>query len=400
MSRRSGQRGRIERRGNTYYARFWQDDAESGGRRYAAVRICSATGPGTLNHSQRQRRLLEIINESGCNSQESYRTAKAAFLGVNFAQQSEAWLAALRNRKRNPVKPHSLYNFESALRYIVPKIGECQLVDLKNAEVRQFISEMHGEMKGDRKRFSAKSVANYLQVVKSVIASALDTDGEQLYPRKWNADFLDAPTIQNQRKPCFQAPEIESIISKVGGEFKLFYAMLAGSGLRVGELIALRVEDVENDVIHVRQNLWNDHIGSPKTAAGVREVDLASPLAAELAQFMGSRKTGYLFENGAGGALHQSNFLRRSLHPVLEELGIEKQGFHGFRRFRTTHLRKSRVPEDLIKFWLGHAPETITDVYSQLKADTEFRRMVAEQAGLGFICELHTLHTSAVLVTC
>jgi integrase len=94
------------------------------------------------------------------------------------------------------------------------------------------------------------------------------------------------------------------------------------------------------------------------------------------------------------------------LHPVLEILEIQKQGFHGFRRFRVTHLRKSRTPEDLIKFWLGHAPETVTDGYSQLKADTEFRKMVAEQAGVGFTLmldqpepELHTLHTSADPVT-
>jgi integrase len=399
MSRRSGQRGRIEKRGNTFYARFWQDDEESGGRRYAAVRICSASGPGTLNQSQRQRRLLEIINESGCNSEESCRTAKGAFLGFTFAQQSEAWLASLRTRKRRPVKPHTLCSFESALRYIDSKMGSCQLADFKNAELRQFISGMVGEMKGDRPRFSAKSIANYVQVIKSVIASAIDADGEQLYPRRWNDDFLDSPTIQNQRTPSFQVSELESIIAEAEGQFKLFYAMLAGSGMRVGELIALRPEDVDGSVIHVRQNLWNNHVGTPKTDAGTRDVDLASPLAEALGQHLDQGKT-YVFENEAGGALHQSNVLRRSLHPVLEALEIEKQGFHGFRRFRVTHLRKSRAPEDLIKFWLGHAPQTITDSYSQLKADTEFRRAVVEKAGLGFTCELHTLHTRAVLVSC
>jgi integrase len=312
----------------------------------------------------------------------------------------------LRTRKRRPVKPHTLCSFESALRYIDSKMGGCQLADLKNAELRQFISEMVGEMKGDRPRFSAKSIANYVQVVKFVIASAIDGDGEELYPRKWNLDFLDCPTIQNQRTPSFQVAELESIIVEAEGQFKLFYAMLAGSGMRVGELIALRPEYVEGSVVHVRQNLWNNHVGTPKSDAGTRDVDLAAPLAEALNQHLDQRKT-YVFENEAGGALHQSNVLRRSLHPILEALGIEKQGFHGFRRFRVTHLRKSRTPEDLIKFWLGHAPATVTDSYSQLKADIEFRKMVAEQAGLGFTLtlnqsepELHTLHTSADPVSC
>ena len=49
-----------------------------------------------------------------------------------------------------------------------------------------------------------------------------------------------------------------------------------------------------------------------------------------------------------------------------------------------THLRKSMVPEDLIKFWIGHAPQTVTDVYSKVKNDVKFRREVAEKVGLGF----------------
>jgi len=48
------------------------------------------------------------------------------------------------------------------------------------------------------------------------------------------------------------------------------------------------------------------------------------------------------------------------------------------RRFRTTWLRKQRAPEDLIKFWLGHAKESVTDGYSKLADDVEFRAEVAE----------------------
>jgi len=65
-------------------------------------------------------------------------------------------------------------------------------------------------------------------------------------------------------------------------------------------------------------------------------------------------------------------------------MGREKCGFHAFRRFRVTYLRKQRVPEDLIKFWIGHAPKTVTHGYSKIKEDREFRTFTAEQIGLGF----------------
>jgi integrase len=61
-----------------------------------------------------------------------------------------------------------------------------------------------------------------------------------------------------------------------------------------------------------------------------------------------------------------------------------KAGFHAFRRFRTTWLRKNRTSEDLIRFWLGHADETVTDGYSKLREAVEYRKEVAAEVGLGF----------------
>src|SRR5262249_425490 len=58
--------------------------------------------------------------------------------------------------------------------------------------------------------------------------------------------------------------------------------------------------------------------------------------------------------------LQHRNVLR-ALH------GTKKIGLHAFRRFRLTWLRKNRVPKDLERFWMGHAPEEVGDLYSKLK---------------------------------
>ena len=42
------------------------------------------------------------------------------------------------------------------------------------------------------------------------------------------------------------------------------------------------------------------------------------------------------------------------------------------------------APEDLIRFWLGHANRSVTDLYSKLKDDVTFRKKVAEELGIGF----------------
>jgi hypothetical protein len=76
--------------------------------------------------------------------------------------------------------------------------------------------------------------------------------------------------------------------------------------------------------------------------------------------------------------------LRGSLHPILDKLKQPHTGFHAFQRFRVTWLRKQRVPEDLIRLWVGQATQSVTDRYSRLDEDVKFRQSVAEQVGLGF----------------
>lgn len=73
------------------------------------------------------------------------------------------------------------------------------------------------------------------------------------------------------------------------------------------------------------------------------------------------------------------------LYPILKKMGVAQTGFHGFRRFRATHLRKQQAPESLIKSWLGHsAKSSVTDLYDRSQEDTKYRKQVAEQVGIGF----------------
>ena len=198
MSRRPGQNGYIEKRGNSYYARFWLDEAGREKRTYKRVRICPVDGPGALNTFERKRRLKDIVAEFGANSEATLRKAEAVNLGTTFTEQAEQWLEKLKVRKRKPIKPSTASAFASHLNYIKPAIGEMPLSEVNNRTMKEFISKMASEVKDDRPRFSPKSIGNYLQVVKMVVASALNKDGEPIYPVNWNHEFMDLPPIDDQ----------------------------------------------------------------------------------------------------------------------------------------------------------------------------------------------------------
>lgn len=386
MSRRSGQNGRIEKKGRIYYARFWLDVPGKARRVYKSVRICPVSGPGSLNKFELKRRLKEIVAEFDANSEDVFREAEAVNLGTTFKEQAQGWLQTVQSRKRNPIKPRTADTWAGYLKYINQQIGEFPLSEVNNLSVKQFVAKMSAEDKKGKPRFAPKSVTHYVQIIKMVVGSALDDKGEPLYPVKWNHNFMDLPEIGKQRKPAFTAAEVTKIISKAEAEIRTLYALLAGTGLRIEEAIGLQIEDVRGSVLHVRHSHWNGELYAPKTAAGIRAVDLHSSLASMLGEHIGKRKSGFVFRSSRGTPLSRSNVLRRSLHKILEELGLEKSGFHGFRRFRITHLRKQRVMEVLLRIWVGHSTHGITDNYTveSIKADAEFRRQAAEETGLGF----------------
>jgi hypothetical protein len=79
-------------------------------------------------------------------------------------------------------------------------------------------------------------------------------------------------------------------------------------------------------------------------------------------------------------------------YPILEELGVEQQGFHGSLCLRVTHLESSCVPPALVRYWTGHAKssggevvrQTVTARYIKMAKDSKFRANVAERIGPGF----------------
>ena len=129
-------------------------------------------------------------------------------------------------------------------------------------------------------------------------------------------------------------------------------------------------------VLHVRRSIWRGKEQEPKTPYSVRVVDIPEVLARELRDYL-SGVSDYLFATAQGDPLQQRNVLR-----VLPR--SRPVGFHVFRRFRMTRLRKLAVPRDLELLWMGHALEEVGDLYSKLNDDTLFRQEWAERVGLGF----------------
>lgn len=378
MARR-GQVGTIAVSGNWYVVRFWKYPPGQD-RIHASERICpiDPKASGYQPKGERRRRANEIVVASGVNDAPQFIEAHN---GVTFREQAKWFLNHSMNRIRNPVKPATITTWQNCIdKWLNPNLGDLPLASINNLALKGLVAKMH------EAGLSAKTISNYVGLVKLILASAIDDNGEQVFPRRWNHDFIDLPVVENQHQPSFTAETMSAIVQKADGQDQVLYALLAGSGLRVGEALGIEIKHLSADcrTITVEQSCWEGAIQTPKTKNAYRQVDLCTPLADLLRAFVGDRQSGLVFSNRVGKPLSQTNMVRRSLHPILKQLGVEQTGFHAMRRFRTTWLRKRQAPEDFIKFWLGHAKKSVTDSYSKLADDEEFRKEVVEKIGTGF----------------
>src|SRR5713226_228235 len=115
MARRSGQCGYLERKGNSWYVRFWMDVAGQEKRKRMSMRICPVKGPNALAKPERERRAKEVIATSGADTVQLFEKVQAFNTGITFRQQAAVWLNHTQTRKRNPIREATAVGYESYL---------------------------------------------------------------------------------------------------------------------------------------------------------------------------------------------------------------------------------------------------------------------------------------------
>src|SRR5437016_5351269 len=196
MSRRTGQNGHIESSGKWWVVRWWMDVPGQEERRHMRAKICPISGPGCLSKSERERRARECMAESGADTVEHFKQVVKQSHGVTFREQANWWLNHIQRRKRKPLAPATLELWKGCLdNWINPNIGDLPLCEVNNSVLKTLVAKM------SEGGLSPKTISdNYVPVVRMVVASAVDEQGEEIYPRKWNNEIIDLPGVGKDKQ--------------------------------------------------------------------------------------------------------------------------------------------------------------------------------------------------------
>ena len=189
--------------------------------------------------------------------------------------------------------------------------------------------------------------------------------------------------IESREAASFSWPQTKKIAEQVRKSelddvrkerYATLFLLASASGLRFGELVALRPNDIDFDAKTIRVDESSDQrsagkIGPCKNVAAYRTVLLADGEGTEalkvLKRFMNRQgPSSLVFQSRRGTPLLETNVLHDGLHPALKALNLPKAGLHAFRHGCNRRWELSGLNPAVLRQQMGHSSATMTARYT------------------------------------
>lgn len=295
----------------------------------------------------------------------------------------ERWVSDVRN-----IRETTRASYGSVLRMqVYPRIGNVPLTELHPLHIERLLSDVP---------LSEGSVRNVHKILRRALRDAHRAGLIQRNPA--SRDFIDAPRYELDEPESLTEAQLDALLAAAeGNDIEALVIVAADTGLRQGELLGLRWEDVNEPADGIRDrrgdrgirigraergvdqvvgigsggSLTVTHelirgtrtLGEPKTKWSKRTVPLTPRAAAALAEqrerliaqgFVPTR-TGPVFPTSDGGPISGSAVTHR-FYRLCDKAGLDRRPFRILRSTYSSRLFEAGVPEATIGRLMGHAP--------------------------------------------
>ncbi|WP_350279300.1 tyrosine-type recombinase/integrase [Kribbella sp. HUAS MG21] len=313
------------------------------------------------------------------------------------------WLEYVVKPSRKP-KTHQGYEVVARV-HIIPVLGRKKLHKLNGADVRMFMQRvantclccLHGYDK--RRGAKAKCCAvgrcchktpsdRLVEQIHSVLRNALQAAVREELVQRNVAKLVQVRGATYEVNRGLNADQARKLrVAAENNRLKALYTLALYLGLRRGELLGLRWEDVDldNEFLEIRQTLQRVdgelRAVTPKTRRSRRTVPLIARCVADLREHQERQNrerksagavwkdTGYVFTTEIGTPIEPDN-LRRSWYPLRTAAGLDGVRLHDLRHSCVTLLLGLKVPPHIVQAIVGHANLDVTmTIYAHTSLD-------------------------------
>jgi integrase len=249
-------------------------------------------------------------------------------------------------------------------KHLLPRFGDKALSEITRQEIQMYVAHLTHD------GYAPKSIDHIHDVLSAVLRTAVKWGHLQDNP----ARGVDLPTLKTVRPKWALTPQqAAALLDKLPPLGRAMVGLAILSGLRRGELFALRWKDIDEcaRVLTVREAVYDGMFSTPKTEARQRQI----PLSAAALGFIGEWKEragrtepgALVFATRTGNSISPNNVLRRAIFPACEALALPHATWLTFRRTYSSWSHDKGVPGKVVAQIMGHANvDTTLNVYTQV----------------------------------
>lgn len=301
-----------------------------------------------------------------------------------FMKEAELRLA------REEIGKYRLKNYQVAVdTHVIPNMGKIIFSKLQATDIERWSNGLI------KKGLQPRTIRGYLKILRLVELFAIKRRFTRVSVVPEVQRDYQSVSIARVRVPS--QDDVRAIFVALDGPppwkhqrrrwllMRCFVLLEAVCGLRFGEVVALKLGDLDFDrrTIHVRNSLtyWDDLKG-PKTANGIRDVPMPEALIGPLKEWLGScyvpNDRQLVFRAATGGPVAHCS-VWATWQKLLEHAGVERCRPHALRHFAASMMGDRGLPPADIAKLLGHASFDITlRVYTHAMGSADRNRIAID----------------------
>lgn len=257
-------------------------------------------------------------------------------------------------------------------RHVFPVLGRYRLAEVESRDIRELARKL--EAKG----LKASSIRGILAPVKASLSTAVEDGLIRWNPAREVRVRAGKDTPKAKQVRSMTRTELGDVLGEIPDGQRLFFELLAHSGLRISEATGLEWRHVEfgaTPKLLIRQQDCRGRVDGLKTPNSIRDLPLSPALARRLwALRRGRGATERVFLTDTGAPVSDRNLANRVLIPATERAGLgrtvtDPKGkevwktwitFHVFRHTCASMLFEHGRNIEQVSRWLGHADAAFT----------------------------------------
>jgi integrase len=287
---------------------------------------------------------------------------------VSLRHAAEAWLegaeaGAIRNRSGDIYKPSAIRSYRAALeKRVLAELGGAKLSDVRRIDLQAFADRLLAD------GLDPSSVRNTIMPLRAIYRRAVARGEVVLNPTVG----LELPAVRGSRDRIAEPAEAARLLEAAPKGDRALWATAFYAGLRRGELMGLRVKDVDLAARTIRiERAWDSKCRvfvTPKSKAGARTVPIPAVLRDHVDEHVLALefREGLIFGRTATSPF-DSSVVQNRADAAWRSAGLERITLHECRHTFASLMIAAGVPAKVLSMLMGHASVAITlDRYAKL----------------------------------